>query len=273
MKKNLFFKGAIVLIISNLIGKVIGAVYRLPLAKIVGGVGMGQYQLTFPLYCLILTISTSGIPVAISKLVAEYNSQKRFNDSKKLLKTSIVYLSLISLIGALIVVFGAKIIAKWQGNIDTYICYYGIAPAILFVGVLSAFRGYFQGNLTMFPTAVSNLIEQVLKLFFGLYMANRLIVYGSEYAVFGALVGISISELFALVYLVVSYLIYSKKHKFEDKNEVKTYRFLSRQLMNLAVPITLGGLIAPLTSMVDSFLVVNLLMFMGYSNSSATMML
>ena len=78
MKNKVFVKGAVVLILCNLIGKVIGAVYRLPLARIVGGVGMGQYQLTFPLYCLILTISTSGMPVAISKLVAEYNSKNRF---------------------------------------------------------------------------------------------------------------------------------------------------------------------------------------------------
>ena len=273
MKKNVFFKGAVILIISNLIGKVIGAVYRLPLAKIVGSVGMGQYQLTFPLYCLILTISTSGIPIAISKLVAEYNSQNRFNDSKKLLKTSILFLTLISLIGACVVIFGAKLISGWQGNKDMYVCYYGIAPAILFVGVLSAFRGYFQGYLLMLPTAISGLVEQVFKLVFGLFLANRLIVYGTEYAVFGALLGISISELFSFVFLLICYFVYSRKHKTQKIDSEKSYRFLSRQLINLAVPITLGGLVAPLTSMVDSLLVVNLLMFMGYSNLSATMML
>ena len=273
MKKNVFLKGAIILIIFNLIGKVLGAVYRIPLAKIVGSVGMGQYQLTFPLYCLILTISTSGIPVAISKLVAEYNGQKRFNDSKKILKTSILFLTAISFVGALIVVFGARAISKMQGNPDAYICYYGIAPAILFVGVLSAFRGYFQGNLMMFPTALSGLVEQVFKLVFGLFLAQQLLQFGTEYAVFGALVGISISEFLSFLFLFFYYLFYSKKHKVVCLLNSQPVSFLTKQMLLLAIPITLGGLIAPLTSMVDSLLVVNLLMFNGFSNQEATMML
>ena len=126
MKNKGFIKGALILIVFNLVGKVVGAIYRIPLAKILGSMGMGQYQLTFPLYCLILTIATSGIPVAISKLVAEFNSKNRFNDSKKLLWISVLILTIISFVGAVLVVINAKIIAKWQGNVDAFICYYGI---------------------------------------------------------------------------------------------------------------------------------------------------
>lgn len=273
MKKNVFLKGAITLIIFNLIGKIIGAVYRIPLARIVGSVGMGQYQLVFPLYCLILTISTSGVPVAISKMVAEFNAQNKFYESRKLLKISILFLSLISLLGSLIVIFGAQLIAGIQGNPDAYVCYYGIAPAILFVGVLSAFRGYFQGNLLMFPTAVSGVIEQVVKLVVGLFLAVKLSVLGVEYAVLGALIGVSISELFAFLFLFIVYLFYSKKHRVIKVENSVNYKALTKQLLNLAVPITLGGLIGPITSMVDSLLVVNLLMFTGFSSEDATMML
>ena len=95
MKVNKFLKGTIILIIFNLIGKVVGAVYRIPLAGVIGSEGMGQYQLTFPLYCLILTIATSGIPVAISKIVAELNSTQNFQSSKKLLKISLLILTII----------------------------------------------------------------------------------------------------------------------------------------------------------------------------------
>ncbi len=273
MKKNSFVKGAIILIIFNLLGKILGAVYRIPLAKILGGVGMGKYQLVFPLYCLILTVSTSGIPVAISKLVAEFNGKGQFNESRKLLKISIVLLSVLSVIGTIIVIFGARLFANIQGNESSYICYYGIAPAILFVGVLSAFRGYFQGNLLMFPTAFSGLVEQIVKMIAGLYFANKLIVYGTEFAVFGALIGTSISELCAFVFLLVYYLIYSKKHrKISDKSSL-SFKYLSRQLINMSAPITLGGLISPITSMVDSLLVVNILMFTGFTSETATMML
>ncbi len=273
MKNNSFVKGATILIIFNLIGKVIGAIYRIPLAKILGPVGMGQYQLTFPLYCLILTISTSGIPIAISKLVSGYNSENRFSESKKLLKISILVLTLLSLLGTAIVVFCAKYISKWQGNISTYICYYGIAPAIMFVGVLSAFRGYFQGNMFMFPTAISGLIEQIVKLAAGLFFSSRMLELGVEYAVFGALLGISVSEFLAFMFLLVSYLVYTKKHKAVFKKAELSFKFLTRQLVSLSVPITLGGLISPITAMVDSFLVVNLLMLSGFSSSTSTMML
>ena len=273
MKNKVFVKGAIVLILCNLIGKVIGVLYRLPLVKIVGSVGMGQYQLTFPLYCLILTISTSGIPVAISKLVAEYNMKNHCFDSKRLLKISVIILSLLSFVGAAIVVLFAKQISAAQGNPDAYICYYGIAPAILFVGLLSAFRGYFQGNLKMFPTAISGLIEQVFKLVFGLYFAKKLLVYGTEYAVFGALIGVSVSEFVACLFLFVTYLVYSRKHKIEKTRNCLRYGQLSKQLMGLSIPATFSSIISPITTMVDSFLVVNLLMIVGFSSQKATMLL
>lgn len=273
MKNKAFVKGAVVLILCNLIGKVVGAVYRLPLARIVGSVGMGQYQLTFPLYCLILTISTSGMPVAISKLVAEYNSKNRFQDSRRLLKTSILFLSLISLIGSVLILLCAKPIATLQGNPGAYICYYGISPAILFVGLLSAYRGYFQGCLLMFPTAISGLIEQMVKLVAGLYFAGKLIAYGVEYAVFGALIGVSLSELVAVLFLAFSYLIYSKKHRVVKDGEIYNFKTHSKRLMALSVPVTFSSLIAPITSMVDSFLVVNLLMFVGFSSDKATTLL
>ena len=273
MKGKVFVKGAVILIICNLIGKILGAVYRIPLAQIVGSVGMGEYQLAFPLYCLILTISTSGIPVAISKLVAEFNTRNRYRDSKRLLKISLVLLTILSVLGASLIAVGARLIAGLQGNPQAYICYFGIAPAIIFVGVLSALRGYFQGNLLMFPTAISGLIEQIFKMAIGLFLATKFSMYGTEYAVLGALLGISISEFAACVFLIICYIIYSKKHKKQMNDESYTKRFLTRRLFSLAVPITLGVLVSPITAMVDSLLVINLLMFGGLSNSSATMML
>lgn len=273
MKNKGFVKGALILIIFNLIGKVVGAVYRIPLAKILGSAGMGQYQLAFPLYCLLLTVSTSSLPIAISKLVAEYNAKQRFSDSKKVLWISVIVLFFVSLISTAVMIFGAKPIAGFQGNKDAYICYYGIAPAILFVGLLSAFRGFFQGNLCMYPTAISGLIEQVAKMFFGLFFARKFIEIGVSYAVFGALLGVSISEFFAFLFLIICYFCYTKNHRHlvsvcSCKNKV-----LAKQLFNLSIPITLGGMISPLTTMIDSVLVVNLLIYSGFSASVSTSLL
>lgn len=273
MKDNNFIKGTLILIICNLIGKVLGAIYRIPLASIIGGEGMGQYQLIFPLYCLVLTISTSGIPVAISKIVSQFNANGEYQNSKKLLKISLFLLTGISIICAGLIVIFAKFIATLQGNFDIYFCYYAIAPAILFVGILSALRGYFQGNLKMHPTAISGLIEQVIKLIAGLFLAKRFIDLGTQYAVFGAILGISISEFVACLYLMISYFVFNKQNKQKTAGELLKNRQLSKKLMDVAIPITFSGLIAPLTAMIDSFLVINLLIMIGFSNSEATVLL
>ena len=273
MKNRAFFSGAVLLVIFNLIGKIIGSVYRISLAGILGGTGMGQYQLVFPLYCLILTISTSGIPIAISKIVSENSTQGKVKDSKKILKIGILILLGLSIFGASMIVLLAKIISNFQGNSQAFFCYYGIAPAVVFVGILSALRGYFQGNLKMFPTAISGLIEQVVKLCLGLFFARELFKFGTEFAVLGALIGISISEFVAMLFLIVCYFFWGREDFKASTLSENSNKFLFKSLVSVATPITIGGLISPLTSMIDSFLVVNLLMFSGLSGERATTLL
>lgn len=271
MNTKTFVKGAMILVVFNLICKVLGAVYRIPLANILGPVGIGKYQLVFPLYSLLLSISVSGIPVAISKIVAEYNGQGRFEDAKKVLKLSKFYLCIISLIAVVIITVFSKVIAKIQGNPEIYVCYYAIAPAILFVGVLSVYRGYFQGNLNMIPTAISNIVEQVGKLIFSLYFANLFIDRGVEFGVFGALLGISVSEVLALLFLSIYYL-FSKK-QIKQKILGMSNLLMSKQLFSTALPITLGGLMNPVTAIIDSLLVVNILIYTGFGAEYSTSLL
>lgn len=270
MKKNTILRGAFLLVICNLIGKVLGAIYKIPLASIVGSKGMGEYQLVFPIYCLILTLSSSGIPVAISKIVAELNAEGRHRDCRTLLTISAGILSVLSLLGALIIIFIAKPVAALQGNYGAHLCYYALAPAVLFVGLLSAFRGYFQGNLLMFPTALSSLIEQVTKVLVGLLLAKKLIVYGVDMAVLGALIGVSVSEFFACTFLAILYFLRRKRGTLAETGQAYSKMQLFKRLVGFSMPITLGGLVLPITSIADSFLVVNLLMFMGYSSAGAT---
>lgn len=272
MKSKGFVKGAIILIAFNIIGKIVGAIYRIPLANLLGAEGIGKYQLVFPLYSLLLAVSVSGIPIAISKIVAEYNGKDRHGDAKRLLKLSVLYLFIISLVCFVLTLFCSRFIAGLQGNPEIYFCYYGIAPAILFVGILSVFRGYFQGNLKMLPTAISGFVEQVGKLVFGLFFVTKFLPKGVNFAVFGALLGISVSELLALFFMAVYYLFYAKKHKINSV-AVLSKRNISKQLFLTVLPITLGGLASPITSIIDSLLVVNLLIFTGFESGVATSLL
>lgn len=223
MKKNIryLFTGAGMLAAASVAAKLLGALYRVPLTNVLGGEGMGLYQLVFPLYTLLLTVSSGGLPVAISRLVAVKLADGDERGATRVLKVSLVALSVAGLAGtALLLIFGGAA-AAIQGNAEAKIAYYGIAPAVLFVAIISCFRGYFQGRENMLPGAVSQLTEQAGKLVFGLYFAIKLMPRGYAYGVFGALVGVSLSELLAAVILALTYLAGARVR---NKNRVYAVR-------------------------------------------------
>ena len=139
-KQNGFLKGVLVLSVGGIVAKVLGAIYRIPLTNIIGSYGMGLYQLVFPLFSLLLTISTAGIPVAVSKLVAEKIALGNFGHAQKVFKTSLIVLALFGFAGSLALFVFAKDIATLQGNVQATGAYQLIAPAVLLVCIISAYR-------------------------------------------------------------------------------------------------------------------------------------
>ena len=269
-----FVKGALLLMIFGLVSKVLGAVYRLPLTSIITAEGMGLYQLVFPVYSLMLTISSGGIPSSISKLIAENIARKNFKQADKILKVSFVLLVSFSFVCATLIVLLSGTIASLQGNINAKICYLGIAPAIIFVGLISGFRGFFQGQEKMLPSAISGFIEQFVKLFAGLYLAQKFLTKGVAYSVFGAMLGITLSELIAFIFLFLMFLLQRKKHKFNYyiKEKVSGNKETFKKVLSTSLFITLGGLVMPLGMMVDSVIIVNVLKSSGYVASEATVL-
>ncbi|MBQ8451972.1 MAG: polysaccharide biosynthesis protein [Clostridia bacterium] len=258
MKKNSFVFGMALLAIFNILGKVFGAIYRIPLAKFLGPEGMGVYQLIFTIFALILTLTTTGIPVAVSKLTAEFDVSKKAS-SKTLLLTANIFVLSISLIACLAVFLFADKFATFQGYPDAYFCYYAILPAILLSGLISVFRGYFQGKLKMFPTAFSILVEQVVKLVMGLFLIKKLAYRGINYATFGALLGISASELVAFIVIFTIFLFsHKEKEKLKSKFEMG-FKSIFKLLLKTSFPVTVSGIILPLSSVIQSFLVVKIL--------------
>ena len=256
-----FIKGAILLLVCGLLGKVIGAFYRIPFSWIVGAEGVGLYQLVYPFYALILTISTSGLPSSISKLLSEQWAKGEHSLARKTFKYCMIMLLIFSAIGSLLIALLAYPISKIQGNQDAFVCYLAIAPAVFFVGIISGIRGYFQAKENMTPTAVSGLIEQVIKLVFGLgfaYIFNQSVVSSTV----GALFGVTISEILAAIYLIISYNISKKKMVAVVLTETAvglSNKQIRSQILKIALPIALGGLILPITLLIDSGLIVKIL--------------
>lgn len=271
--KSSFVKGALVLMIFGILSKIIGAIYRIPLTRIISPEGMGLYQMVFPVYSLMLTISSSGLPSSISKLVSENLAKNQYKQADRIMKVSFCLLFCFSVICSLIVVFGSKTFAKIQGNTNATICYIGFAPAIILVGLISGFRGYFQGRQKMFPSAISGFIEQLFKLIFGLSLAYLFLPKGINFSVLGAMIGISISEFFALIYLWISYAVFRKKHKFENINDcgaLYSSKKTAQTILSTSIFVTLGSLIMPLGMIVDSALIINILKGISFSTKQAT---
>ena len=275
MSKNKkgFAMGAIVLMIFGLISKAIGALYRIPLTSIIGTEGMGLYQMVFPLYTLMLTISSSGLPSSISKLISENIAKNNYKQANRILKVSFLLLVCFSILCTTIVFVFARTIAGLQGNFNAQICYYAVAPSIMFVGLIAGFRGYFQGFQCMYPSAISGFIEQVIKMVFGLFFASLFIKNGTKYGVLGALVGITISELITLVYLFLTYLFKRKKARklaYLSEGAVLSVKDTAKKILSLSILVTLGGLIMPLTMLIDSAVVINILKAIGITQMQAT---
>ena len=277
-KQKSFVQGAAILGIAGLIVKVIGAVFRIPLVNAVGTEGMGYYNVAYPVYALLLVISTAGIPTAISKMVSE---KAAVGDYTAAYNTFRVAFRLLLLVGAFTaaIMFAAStwiahsIVLQPKGTLSLM----AISPALFFVALLSAYRGYFQGMQLMAPTAITQVIEQVGKLAFGLYLAYQWMPAGPEYGAAGALVGVSVSEVCALVYIMGMYG--RRKRDFlraVDPGRLGRGNLASnatvKKLLLIAIPVTLGGCVMPIVASIDSVIILRNLLAIGASQQAAASM-
>lgn len=262
-----FALSTMMLVGTGIAAKLLGAIYRIPLTNILGAEGIGMYQLIFPIYALMLTLSTSGIPTAISRLVSERVAIGDNNGSKGILLTSAIMLTILGGSATVILFIISAPLASLQGNDFLKIGYYAIAPAILIVAGSSFFKGWFQGNLNMMPTAFSQLVEQVVKMGVGLLLAGYLLKYGIVYAVTGAILGLTVSE---AVSFIMMFIIYMREgNKFGGDIRV-SFRDYGEDILRVSLPITISGLIFPLTQFIDSVLIVNVLRSAGETEQNAT---
>lgn len=302
-------KGAGVLAACSLIGKALGALYRLPLTTILGGEGMGEYQLVTSMYVLFFTLACGGLPAAVSRTVAADRGTPRL----ALIVAGIGAAS--GLAFALIFVALSPLFSIIQGNGGT-VTYLAVAPAIVFASLLAGLRGYFQGKGNLMPTSISQIIEQAVKLTVGLWLARILVRDGAVPGAAGALIGVSVSEIVASGAVAAFLMIKTpespeKEIKIAESTEKllaasgleaasdvvldpdgtdnpgesrsrknagtprqairKTeVKSIAKAIIAAAVPVTAGALVMPLTGVADSFTVVNILAARGLEAAEAT---
>lgn len=254
MKKNNFVSGALALTIGGVLAKLFSAVYRILLTRILGGKGIGLYQLIFPIYSLCVVLATAGLPMAISKVVA-----KNQGNEKTVLKKCFMFTGVVAVALSIILLISAKGLASLQGVQDIWVCYVILAPTIFIISVSSVLRGFFQGKNNFTPSAISNIVEQFIKLCVGIILSLSLSAVGLLVSIIGAVVGIVVSEIVALLIL----LLYIKKTKLKNNKKADVS---IKGIVKDVVPITLTNIVLPISGFIDSILVVNLLSI-NFSNN------
>lgn len=273
MVKKSFIQGAVILGIAGIIIKIMGAFFRIPLANMIGDEGMGYYQTAYPIYVLFLTLATAGIPIAISKMVSERIATDNHYEAYRVFRISFILLFTIGICSSAILFFGAEYIVNAIGNPGAKYAMMTIAPALLFVPIMAAYRGYFQGMQNMKPTAVSQVAEQFFRVLTGLTLAYFLVKYSREFAAAGASFGATAGAIAGLIAVMAVY--YYKKVSLKSDVE-RTYRVSTEKgtrilasILMIAIPVTIGAAIMPIMNTIDVGIVMRRLQDTGWSEGAA----
>ena len=273
-KRQTFLEGTFVLLVATAAAKILGAVFRIPLANLLKSRGMGYYSTAYDLYIPMYTIAIAGLPIAISRLVAEKAALGRYKDVKKILKVSgIVFLVTGSAGFILMLVFaflltGDATVSLFGHTVSLNFFNRGvlpgilaISPALFFCCVMSAFRGYYEGMGDMTPTGVSEVLEALGKLIFGFTIAYIILKKTGNYSwsAAGALIGVSIGSALSTLYLFIKYKFFNErtlpKSILLSSPESESGKAIFQSLIIIAIPIVLGSLVTNITSLIDVMMV------------------
>lgn len=268
MKKQSFVTGAAILMIANAISKILGAVFKIPLTYILEEEGMAVFNTSFQVYIMLLSFIISGFPFAISKLVAESMSTGNTDKAHAITSISVKLLSLIGIIGSIILYFGATFFALAMKEERAVFTIRAVAPAVFFVALGTPYKSYFQGVSNMIPTAVSQVVEAVIKLAVGYALAVCFIDMGTAATSGGAIAGVTAGEIIATALLMIMYLVITRK-----KNKVKITgadrKEILKAIMAIAVPLLCASVVADMMNVVDTTMVRTRLLDAGFDADTA----
>ena len=256
-KQNTFFGGAAILAIGILVVKLIGMFYKIPLVNIIGEQGTADFNNAYNIYAVLLTISTAGLPVAVSKLVSEANALGRRNQVRRTFQLSLGLFLSLGVASFLVMYFRADWLAGLMNDDKAAPGIQALAPAVICVGCLAAFRGYSQGHSNMTPTSVSQIIEALCKLVIGLALASWLVKQGRppEIAAAGAITGVTVGTIVALAYMVLTFLLDWLREPKRSGDTPDSAGSILTNILRIAIPITLSSSMVGIVTVIDSSLV------------------
>lgn len=271
-----------ILAIASIISRIIGLIYRIPLQAIIGDVGNDYYGAAMEVYSILLLISSYSLPLAVSKLVSTRVARGQRKNAYRIFKGALIFALISGTIAGLIVYFGAGIITTMLKTPLSIFALKVLAPTLLVVAVLGVVRGFFQGMGTMMPSAISQLLEQIVNAVVSVWTAYMLYGYGARigavlgnsehygeaYGAAGGTTGTGVGALFALGFVLFVFLVYRQVYKRMMKRDVskktESYGEIFRILILTIVPVLLSTTIYNISSIVDMGIFKNLAAYQGY---------
>lgn len=260
-----FEQSAVILLVSAILVKVIGALFKIPLQRLIGTLGFGYFSSAYDLYLPIYALSMAGLPVAVSRMIASNVADRRFKEAERTFSVAKKAFLFTGIVGLAVIIGAIYPFTKATSNNPTdakyiAVCILAIAPAILFCCILSSFRGYFEGMRNMMPTAVSEVIEALSKLVLGFAFAFVVmkITGNVAYAAAGALLGIMVGTALAALYLWLRLKIKGRAITNEEiaaSPESRSNRYILKCLLAIAIPVVLSSMATNITLLIDTTMI------------------
>lgn len=256
-KQQSFQYGAIILLCSTMLVKIIGAIFKIPLSRLIGDLGFGYFDSAYQLFTPIYTLAMAGLPIAISRVVAERMQQEKYRDVRKTLKVTKKIFLVTGLSGFLIMLLLIYPFVHFtDATGKTVYSLFAIAPSLLFCCIMSAYRGYYEGLRNMYPTAASDVIESLGKLILGYGFAYIIMKISGDVALAaaGAMLGIMVGGAASAAFLTLRYKLKGDgitEQELADAPEPQSSKTIAKTIIMIAIPVVLASLANSVSSLVD----------------------
>ncbi len=277
-EKNFILHGSI-LAMAGILVRIIGMLYRIPMVNIIGSEGNGLYSVAFNVYNIMLVLSSYGLPMAVSKLISGRFALKQYANADRVFKASLIVSIISGGVVSLLIFFGADFLEAtlYSGYSGIAIPLKILAPTLFIVAVLGVFRGFCQGQGTMIPTAISQLLEQVVNAAVSIGAGCILVkiykdsVHVAGYGAAGGTMGTAMGALFALLFMVFVYFLYkptfTRKVYRDRSGELEEYSQIFKIIILTMIPIVLGQTFYQISAMIDDVMFGKIMVAKGVTDS------
>lgn len=271
LKKQNFLKASLILMLSAGVSKALGALFKIPLTNLLGGVGMSYFSCAYSLFMPVYALTVTGLSAAVSRMTAQSIALGMYENAKKVRSTALMIFSAAGLAGSILTFLLSEISG---GSAESSLSVAMIAPSVFFGCIMSVERGYYEGMSNMYPTAVSQVIEGIVKVVAGLYLCgyvtrhiNEIIIYFPDIdpiaiSAAAGILGVTLSSAGAVAFFVILRL-FSRKIPENGEQTVMSRREISRELISNAVPTGISAVVTNLTALIDMWTVIGCITYFG----------